>query len=50
MYKYNLVLKNKAEWINYTKEILATTDEITDSVIARILTFPFEFDGEIILT
>lgn len=44
-YKCNLVLINKTDWIKYAKEILATTDEITDSVIARILAFPFEFGG-----
>ena len=48
MYKCNLILKNKEDWIKYAKEIISTTGKITDTVVARILTFPFEFGGEVI--
>ena len=43
MYKCTLILKNKSEWIEYAKNILVHTNHITDEVILKILTFPFEF-------
>lgn len=43
MYKCTLTLKNKPEWIEYAKNILAHTDHVTDEVILALLTFPFEF-------
>lgn len=45
MYNRVLYLKNKSEWIDYAKEILSQTPEITNEVVRQILTFPFEFDS-----
>jgi len=43
MFNCFLVLKNKSEWIEYTKNILKNTDNINDDIIIKILTFPFRF-------
>lgn len=43
MYKCTLYLKNKAEWLEYAQNIISQTDIISNEVIAKILTFPFEF-------
>ncbi|WP_156882339.1 hypothetical protein [Lacrimispora indolis] len=45
MYKCDLVLKNKAEWLSYAKELLYNTDKTADELLEEILTFPFEFGG-----
>ena len=43
MYNCTLILCNMSEWIEYAKNILAYTNHITDEVILKILSFPFEF-------
>lgn len=43
MYKCILYLKNKYEWIEHAKNILAQTNKVTDKTIEEILTFPFDF-------
>jgi len=48
MYKYDLTLKNKSEWISYVNELLSKTDKTADELLEKTLTFPFEFGGEII--
>ena len=46
MYKCDLVLKNKSEWLSYAKELLNNTDKTANELLEKILTFPFEFGGE----
>lgn len=45
MYKCDLVLKNKSEWLSYAKELLANSEKIDDEMLEEILTFPFVFGG-----
>jgi len=45
MYRCDLILKNKSEWISYANELLNNTNKTADELLEKILTFPFEFDG-----
>ena len=45
MYKREIILKNKKEWIEYYTKILSTSEKpYGEDIIKRIFSFPFEFD------
>ena len=45
MYKRELVMKNKNEWIMYCNEILSDSQEpYSEEIIEKVFSFPFEFD------
>ena len=46
MFKCDLILENKADWIIHAKEILASATTVADETIEKILTFPFKFGAK----
>lgn len=45
MYHCTLYLKNKSDWLIYAKNIIGQSNDITDEVIEKILSFPFQFES-----